>query len=70
MRGWDTCVLVSKTLEVFSLIVLSHFFTDIDECLSDPCHSNAVCTNADGSYICECYDGYSGSGHNCTSKCY
>ena len=39
----------------------------MDECLSDPCHSNATCTNTAGSYICECNTGFSGNGFNCTS---
>ena len=40
--------------------------TDIDECLDAPCHPNATCNNTEGSYTCECSDGFSGSGLNCT----
>ena len=44
------------------------YFTDIDECLSDPCHINANCTDNEGSYDCQCNVGYSGNGFNCSSK--
>ena len=43
-------------------------FSDIDECLEDPCHSNATCNNTDGSFICSCNTGYTGNGTTCTSK--
>ena len=46
---------------------ISSLVLEIDECLSDPCHSNATCYNTAGSYICECNTGFSGSGFNCTS---
>ena len=41
---------------------------DIDECLleTDNCHDNANCTNTEGSFECECLDGYEGNGVNCT----
>ena len=43
-------------------------FVDIDECAdnSDECHSNAVCSNRNGTYACSCNDGYEGNGFNCT----
>ena len=44
--------------------------TDIDECLEDPCHSNATCSNTDGSYSCSCNTGYSGNGFSCTGNVY
>ena len=44
---------------------------DIDECTPEsPCDINANCNNTDGSYICMCNEGYSGSGINCTGICY
>ena len=46
--------------------------TDVDECGSpetNSCHSNALCTNTEGSYVCRCLRGYNGDGQNCTGKC-
>ena len=41
--------------------------TDIDECLTSThdCHSNADCTNNNGSFSCACMSGYTGNGVNC-----
>lgn len=42
---------------------------DIDECASDvhECVENAICSNTNGSYDCECAEGYRGHGFmNCT----
>ena len=44
---------------------------DVDECGSQEtnvCHSNASCSNTDGSYDCSCLPGFSGNGFDCTSK--
>ena len=49
-------------------LFLSLYFTDIDECLSDPCHTNANCSDNEGSYDCQCNVGHSGNGFNCSSK--
>ena len=43
-------------------------FLDIDECLNKPCHNNATCTDTEGSFECQCDNGFSGSGLNCISK--
>ena len=45
-----------------------HNVSDIDECLPDPCHSNATCNNTDGSFACTCFSGYSGDGFQCTGE--
>ena len=43
--------------------------TDIDECTSKPCHSNAECDNTLGSFFCTCSSGFEGDGVNsCTGK--
>ena len=52
---------------------LSQYFMfltlDINECLNNPCHEYANCTDSQGSFDCDCYDGFSGDGFsNCTSK--
>uniref|UniRef100_A0A8D8XMX9 Nidogen-1 n=1 Tax=Cacopsylla melanoneura TaxID=428564 RepID=A0A8D8XMX9_9HEMI len=41
--------------------------TDIDECLNYPavCPNNADCINHQGSYTCQCKEGYSGDGTYC-----
>ena len=41
---------------------------DVDECLKDPqvCHQNAKCGYSNGSYVCQCTQGYIGDGKNCT----
>ena len=46
------------------------FCADIDECSSmdNPCHTNASCTNTNGSYTCECVSGFTGNGTICASK--
>ena len=46
------------------------FHTDIDECVeeSDNCDDNAICTNTDGSFTCECESGFSGNGIQCDGK--
>ena len=41
-------------------------FSDIDECISKPCDTNATCDNFVGSYNCTCKKGYSGDGTTCT----
>jgi len=43
---------------------------DIDECSADasPCDENADCTNTDGSYSCNCKQGFDGDGEVCEGK--
>ena len=60
---------------VYCFVILSSFFMssicyflDIDECLNNPCHHNASCTDNEGSFHCQCNVGFSGDGVNCTSK--
>ena len=41
---------------------------DVDECdpdLPPLCNEKATCINTEGSYACECYEGYQGSGVIC-----
>ena len=43
---------------------------DIDECVeeTDNCDDNAICTNTDGSFTCECESGFSGNGVQCDGE--
>lgn len=62
----------------YILLPLRHHYhcysisTDRDECADDShmCHVNATCTNAEGSYSCECQSGYIGNGRNCEGELY
>ena len=59
------------TIRFFFKDTVKFFFTpvDFDECESresNDCDFNALCTNADGSYVCRCNEGYTGDGKNCT----
>ena len=40
----------------------------MDECLTEPCETNANCSNTDGSFKCTCNSGYFGDGNNCSGK--
>ncbi|CAB4005879.1 adhesion G -coupled receptor L3-like, partial [Paramuricea clavata] len=40
---------------------------NINECLINPCHPNATCTDNEGSFVCECNVGFSGNGFNCSN---
>ena len=65
-------VCVSNILHIQSLYFLAFgvlSLLDIDECLEsslNTCHQLANCSNNDGSYVCTCSYGYTGSGHACT----
>ena len=61
-----------KSILLLCMIDYHYFlcFLEIDECLIDPCDSNATCTNTNGSYICECNTGFTGTGFNCSSMNY
>lgn len=43
------------------------YYTDSDECSTNPCHEDATCSALDGSYTCECNDGFTGDGLSCKS---
>ena len=42
--------------------------SDIDECISNPCDTNANCENVIGSYTCKCKKGFTGDGTICTGN--
>ena len=52
------------------LLCYTFIHSDIDECTeeTDNCDDNAICTNTDGSFTCECESGFSGNGVQCDGK--
>ena len=65
------CVEMHRLTMVFchDYSIIISCFIDIDECLSNPCHTNASCTDTEGSFHCQCNPGFSGDGiSNCASK--
>ena len=45
-------------------------YLDFDECTdrAHNCHAMATCTDTDGSFTCQCPNGYTGNGQTCTGK--
>ena len=48
------------------------FCVDIDECVTGRhnCSENANCTNTNGSFTCQCKEGYTGDGVECEGMIY
>ena len=67
------CVVWFSFIFIFTCFILTSvfiifFITDRNECntTNHGCHVNATCNNFDGSYFCQCNQGFSGNGKNCT----
>lgn len=59
------CVVLGIKAETI-MPAVAFVLADVNECEnSDLCHSNGVCLNTPGSYMCSCKDGYSGNGSYC-----
>jgi hypothetical protein len=60
------CALKTQQKVNFTFLPVS----DINECLEnmDNCHDNATCSNNEGSFACQCIQGYTGDGTNCEGK--
>ena len=67
----DSIVQVSKIsplsnfLYISALTISPLLLLDIDECLSNPCHVNAMCFDNEGSFVCQCKNGFTGNGFVC-----
>ena len=53
---------------LYSIIHLSHYFADIDECLVTDPQCDHFCENTNGSYACGCSEGYEISNDSRTCK--
>ena len=42
------------------IIIVIHFLTDAEDCVNGISidHCDQICTNTDGSFVCECNTGY------------
>ena len=63
----QTCPVFYVNDSLFSILIN----TDVDECTlgAADCHSTlATCINTEGSFKCECIDGYAGNGTTCQGK--
>ena len=66
----DTHAMVTLHYHIIPCLVwLIPPISDIDECLSNPCDTNATCVNTNGSFVCTCDNHFSGDGINCTRVC-
>ena len=45
---------------------LCYFFADVNECENNLCKNGATCVNLQGSYRCDCKNGY--TGNNCETS--
>ena len=41
---------------------------EIDECISNPCHTNAVCQDGINAHDCTCQEGFTGDGTTCAGN--
>lgn len=58
-KRWEMCWVFFAKVPYFTAFQLS----DINECLSNPCHNGATCVDLIGNYRCNCKAGYTGG--NC-----
>ena len=67
---WSSYIVskIDERVILYSVITknLRLIFSDIDECISKPCDTNATCENFVGSHNCTCKKGFSGDGSTCT----
>jgi len=70
MMNFFTFLAVAKLNMDIQKFLLCLYILDFDECAEgmNSCHSDAVCTDTDGSFTCQCKDGFSGSGVICKGQ--
>ena len=65
------CQFIDEVFWYVSCVSACSLYTDIDECKNGlhECHRLfADCQNTEGSYICSCKEGFTGSGKNCIDQ--
>ena len=64
------CFMAHLSLCIFNLFY--PFCVDIDECVTSThnCSESADCTNTNGSFTCQCKEGYTGDGIECGGMIY
>ena len=58
--------MITKCVDVFSKQVV--FVVDINDCSSNPCENNGLCTDDVNRYTCTCPAGYTGT--DCETSMY
>lgn len=64
----SVCCKLGKLISEFVLAMIT--LSDVNECdeHGHGCHTNAICTNMDGSFHCQCAENYTGSGVICNRE--
>ena len=73
MCGRVHTAIASNEVEKKLLSETNYFYcVDVDECTigMDDCDVNAECINEQGSFLCQCRDGYTGDGKICEGILY
>lgn len=63
---WNWFPFVESVQVYLNIFLLKPFiqalisFTDFNECSDSPCENNGTCINNEGSFICDCENGWKG----------
>ena len=65
------CVCVNSSTCIFVYHCVCDLLTDIDECSTDDHNCGQKCVNTEGSYVCDCWEGYAlnSDGRTCRVSC-